>query len=241
VSFALAVAAVGLVAGGIASLSGFGIGSLLTPLLAARLGTKVAVAAVAIPHVAGTALRLWTLRRHIDRRIALSFGVTSAAGGLVGALAHAVVPSKGLALVLGVLLLFAGVTGLTGVSERMRFGRRMAWVGGAVSGLLGGLVGNQGGIRSAAMLGFHVPRHAFIATATTIALAVDAVRMPVYLATQVREIADAWHLVVIATAAVMVGTVVGARILSRVDEATFRYVVSSLITALGVVMVVVGR
>jgi hypothetical protein len=44
-------------------------------------------------------------------------------------------------------------------------------------------VGNQGSIRTAALLGLDVRRDAFVATATAIALAVDAVRMPVYIVT----------------------------------------------------------
>jgi hypothetical protein len=35
---------------GVAVISGFGIGSLLTPLLAARYGTKLTVALVSVPH-----------------------------------------------------------------------------------------------------------------------------------------------------------------------------------------------
>src|SRR5207244_5597362 len=46
--FALLLAVVGFVAGAIASVSGFGIGSLLTPVLAVRVGTKLAVAAVSV-------------------------------------------------------------------------------------------------------------------------------------------------------------------------------------------------
>ncbi|HET9682744.1 MAG TPA: hypothetical protein VFP15_01500 [Gemmatimonadaceae bacterium] len=46
--FAGLVALVGLVAAGIASVTDFGIGSLLTPVLAIQTGTKVAVAAIAI-------------------------------------------------------------------------------------------------------------------------------------------------------------------------------------------------
>src|SRR5574337_446417 len=48
-------------AGGIASVAGFGIGSLLTPLFALRVGTRLAVAAVSVPHVLATALRFWRL------------------------------------------------------------------------------------------------------------------------------------------------------------------------------------
>ncbi len=44
------------IGGGVASVVGFGIGSILTPTLAAKLETKLAVAAVSIPHLAGTVL-----------------------------------------------------------------------------------------------------------------------------------------------------------------------------------------
>ena len=84
--FDLALIALGIVAGAVASVSGFGIGSILTPLLASQIGTKAAVAAVSIPHLFGTAVRFFTLRRHIDRHVLLNFGLMSAAGGLTGAL-----------------------------------------------------------------------------------------------------------------------------------------------------------
>ena len=114
----------GVAGGAIASISGFGIGSLLTPLLSIRLGTRLAVAAVAGPHLLGTAIRLWWLRKHVDRRVLVSFGLLSAVGGLCGALAHSAVDSPLLRLIFGGMLVFAGVMGLTGLAERMRFGRR---------------------------------------------------------------------------------------------------------------------
>src|SRR5687767_11520618 len=73
------------VAGGLAAVTGFGIGSLLTPLLALQVDTRLAVAAVSIPHVLGTALRFWLLKGGADRRVLWTFGLTSAAGGLAGA------------------------------------------------------------------------------------------------------------------------------------------------------------
>jgi hypothetical protein len=166
----LLVAVTAVIAGAIASVTGFGIGSLLTPLLALHTGTRLAVAAISVPHLAGTALRFWMLRQYVDRRVLWSFGLMSTAGGLAGAFLHTVVGGPGLTAVLGGLLVFAGITGLTGLADRMRFSDWMAWVAGAISGVLGGLVGNQGGIRSAAMLGFNVPKEAFVATATAVAL-----------------------------------------------------------------------
>jgi uncharacterized membrane protein YfcA len=188
VTFAALVFAVGALAGGIAAVSGFGIGSLLTPLLGLRLGVQLAVAAVSLPHLAGTLLRFLKLRERVDHGVLLSFGVASAAGGLAGALGHVYLKSGTLGLVFGALLIFAGVTGVTGLAQKLRFGRKGAWIAGIASGAFGGLVGNQGGIRSAALLGFDMSKEAFVATATAIGLVVDGARLPVYLATQGKKL-----------------------------------------------------
>src|SRR5262249_49135786 len=104
--FGIAAGVAAILAGGIASGAGFGIGSILTPLLALRVGAKLAVAAVSIPHVMGTGLRFWLLRGRVDRRIFVTFGMASAAGGLAGALLHAYLSNRALAVVFGALLVF---------------------------------------------------------------------------------------------------------------------------------------
>jgi uncharacterized protein len=234
----LGVLLVSIVAGGVAGISGFGIGSLLTPLLAVRYGTKLAVAMVSVPHLVGTAARFISLRKQLDRRIFVHFGLMSAAGGLAGALLNAHSGSPGLGIVFGCLLIFAGISGLTGFVDRMHFGRRTAWLAGALSGFFGGLVGNQGGIRSAALLGFDIRKEALVATATAIALAVDAARMPVYLAVEGRGILKAWPLLAIAIAGVLLGTLWGVGLLRKIEERTFRRVLFALILLLGVYMLV---
>jgi len=225
---------IAIIAGGIASVSGFGIGSILTPLLAVQTGTKIAVAAVSIPHIAGTALRLWITRQHVDRHVLWTFGVTSVLGALAGALIHAGSSSHLLTYALAALLIFAGGMGMTGLSKRLRFGRRGAWIAGAVSGVLGGMVGNQGGIRSAAMLGFDVRKEAFVATATAIALLVDFARMPVYAIADRGPVLQIWPLLALGTIGVLIGTVVGARVLHKIPESIFRRIVSAVILALGI-------
>ena len=55
----------------------------------------------------------------------------------------------------------------------MRLGKTAAVVAGIGSGFFGGLVGNQGGIRTGALLSFDVEKEKFIATATAIAIVVD--------------------------------------------------------------------
>jgi len=238
--FNVLVVAAAMVAGAIASVTGFGIGSLLTPTLGIHVGTKIAVAAVSIPHVIATALRFWLLRERVDRHVLLTFGLTSAAGGLVGALLHEWVSSPRLTVVFGALLLFVAISELTGLARRMRFRGPVAWIAGAASGLLGGLVGNQGGIRSAALLGAELPRQTFVATATAVGLIVDAARMPIYLATTGAEVLAIWPTVAVATVGVIAGTVLGHRLLARIPERRFRPIVAIVLGLLGATMIIRG-
>jgi uncharacterized membrane protein YfcA len=231
--FLLLVLVVALLAGAIATVTGFGIGSLLTPILGVQLDMKTAVAVVSIPHMVGTAVRMWILRRHLDSRLLWSFGLTSAAGGITGALLHSLLKGPLLSAVLGSLLILVGLMELSGLARRIQFRGWAAWVAGAVSGLLGGLVGNQGGIRTGAMLGFHVPKEAFVATGTAVGLMVDFARVPVYLVTHGKEIVEAWPFVGAAVVGVIAGTLLGHRVLKRIPETTFRKVVSVVLLLLG--------
>jgi len=222
--------------GAIAALAGFGISSILTPLLALSVGTKQAVIAVSIPHLVATAIRFWNLRNKLDRHLLKNFGIASTGGGLLGALLGARFSSPVLDYILGGLLVFAGFMGITGLSKKMRFGKKIAWLAGALSGLLGGLVGNQGGVRSAAMLGFNLDAKTFVATATAIALIVDGARMPVYFFTSPETVQRLGAWIAIMAVGVTIGTLLGGKVLARIPETWFRRFVSLLILALGIVM-----
>lgn len=198
------------------------------------------MAAVSIPHFIATAYRFWLLREHVDKRTLLSFGVTSAAGGLAGALLGAYAGNPILTVVFGALLLFVGLSELTGLARRMRFSGPLGWIAGGVSGLLGGLVGNQGGIRSAALLGFELDKKTFVATATAIGLVVDFARMPVYLVAEARQILALWVPIAIAVLATLAGTMLGKRYLVRLSQAVFRRTVALLLLVLGAYMLLKG-
>ncbi len=220
----------------IAAVAGFGIGSILTPLLNLELDLKLAVAVVSIPHFVATAQRFWKLRRQCNRSVLLSFGLTSAGGGLVGALLYSRLNGPVLTAVFGTLLIFAGFTGVTGMMQRFRFGSKFAWVAGFLSGGFGGLVGNQGGIRAAALLTFGLSPAAFVATSTAIGLMVDVARMPIYLATEWEGMVSHWRLVTLSLVGVIIGTHFGVRVLSRIPVATFKKLVSLLVLTLGLAM-----
>jgi uncharacterized protein len=229
-----AILAVAVLSGATASLVGFGIGSLLTPLLAASIGTDVAVAAVALPHAVATALRCWRLRASIDWLILKRFGLLSGAGGLAGALAYSRLDAGQLSRVLGGLLLLTAFAQLSGIAARWRPQGPAVGLLGLGSGFFGGIAGNQGGLRAAALTAFDLSPLAFVATSTATGLLVDAARTPVYLFLTGAKLLTLWQPIVVATVGVVLGTIAGERILLGMPRQTFVTVVASAIGLLGV-------
>jgi len=159
---------------------------------------------------------------------------------LAGAILHSAFGSSVLTLIFGALLLFAGFTGFTGLAQKMRLHGVIAWIAGALSGGFGGLVGNQGGIRSAALMTFDLPKEALVATATAIGIIVDLARMPIYIASESHELLPVWGWIAWATAGVAAGTLIGMRFLKQIPEPLFRRFLGGFIFLLGAYMIFQG-
>jgi uncharacterized protein len=230
-------------AGAIAAVSGFGIGSLLTPLLvlALPMPTASAVAVLALPHAIATAVRWLRLRRDVHAPTFRQFGVASAVGGLAGGALQSQLASPVLTVVLAVLLTTAGTMEL--LRRRVPLPQTAGWrlAGGVLSGAFGGLVGNQGGIRAAALLGFELRPRQLVATATASALLVDAARVPIYFLSAGAVIADSWRLILVSALGVTAGTFLGVPVLGRIPESTYRRLVGALLIALAVLLVAGSR
>jgi uncharacterized membrane protein YfcA len=235
-TFDILIVVVGIAAGGVSSIAGFGVGSLLTPLLTTSAGAKLAVALVSVPHAIATLLRLWRLRGDVSWPVLKGFGIASAVGGLAGAYVFTQARPDVLARILGALLIFVGCAELAGIAKRFRVGDRWAWLAGAASGMFGGMVGNQGGIRSAGLLSFGLSPRAFVATAAAIALIVDAVRVPVYVISEGAAMMASWQVMAMATVGVVIGTFAGSGILMRLPPDAFRRVVGAVLLVLGLWM-----
>jgi len=120
------------------------------------------------------------------------------------------------------MLILAGFLGVLQVSERIRVGKNSASIVGLASGFFGGLAGEQGGIRSVALLNFDIEKETFIATATATGLIVDAVRMPIYFLTQPSLVVQFLSILILSTLTVIAGTSAGNIVLKRMPEKSFK-------------------
>jgi uncharacterized protein len=234
IPFLVAVFAVGFLSGGTAAVVGFGIGSLLTPLLTLRMTPDLAVAAVALPHLLATAVRFTQHASAVHQPTFLRFGLWSAAGGLTGALLQGALSGPALLAILGALLVATGTASMTASFGGWRPPPKAALGLGLMSGLFGGLAGNQGGLRAAGLLAFDLPPRVFLATSTAVALLVDLARTPVYL---IRAGPQLWALALptaVAGLGCLFGTLWGERLLAGISAATYRRLVGAGVAAVGV-------
>jgi uncharacterized protein len=232
------VALVGIVSGATAAVVGFGIGSLLTPLLLTAVEPHVAVAVIAIPHALATALRFVRHRAAVDYGVLRRFGIPSAIGGLTGALVQRTFTSDGLLIVLGVLLVGTGLANIVRAFRAWKPPAAVAFMLGGLSGFFGGIAGNQGGLRAASLTAFGLAPRAFLATSTAVALAIDVARTPVYLVTAGDALRPHLLTIAIASAGCLVGTILGERVFLGLSPERYRTIVGVGVAIVGIWLVV---
>ena len=227
----------GFLAATAATMMGFGIGTSLTPIFALVYRTQIAVMLVAIVHFLSNAFRLALFRRHVDFGLVRRFGILSIVGALIGSLSQGLIDSDWLKVALGVLLILLGGIELLPGGSGWHFPRRLDQLGGLISGLLGGFLGNQGAVRGAYLANYDILKESFIATAALSAVFIDSTRIPVYLYSQWPEVVGNWPVLLATAASAYLGTLLGQRLVGRVSQAAFKRWVNGMIFAFGVVMV----
>lgn len=234
----LIVLGVTLFAAIITLLTGFGLGTVLTPLFAIFYDVKLAVLMVAIVHLLNNLFKLYLFRAHIDFSIIRRFGFLSILGAFIGALLQFYIYSDSLKVLLGVVLLILGGAELLPSDRKIKIPQKVDFIGGFSSGLLGGLIGNQGAIRSAYLLNYQITKEAFIATATLIASVIDLTRIPVYLTTHHDQLRTEWTNIIPVVIVAYCGTLIGKKLLKRIDLSTFKKIVAGFVVLLGLGLVV---
>ena len=81
----LIVCTVALLASGLTFFSGFGLGTILMPVLALFFPVTIAIAATAIVHFANNLFKLALVGRSANRDVLIRFGVPAVVAALIGA------------------------------------------------------------------------------------------------------------------------------------------------------------
>jgi uncharacterized membrane protein YfcA len=230
--------------------SGFGLATILMPMVAIFFPLPIAIGLTAIVHLVHSLLRTGLLWKAIDWKIVLRFGIPALIAVIPGALAlqklSQLSPLKTytfyfihgeisiLHICIGLLLIMFAT--LEMFPHRIKIKNLI--LGGALSGFFGGLSGNQGAIRSAFLIKTNMSKEAFIGTNAVIATVVDMVRLAIY----------SWsfgHLLVhidkallgTAIGGALAGIFLGMALLKKITIALIQKIIIGLLYLLGLLLV----
>lgn len=232
--------------------SGFGLGTLLSPVFMLFFPVDVSIALTGVVHFLNNLFKLILTGRMADKGTLIRFGIPSIAAAFLGAWllmklsdlqpiyhvelfgkTNEVNPMKFTA---AILLLFFSAMELIPSFERLRFGKDKLIIGGALSGFFGGLTGNQGALRSAFLINAGLSKEAYLGTAVVVSSLVDFTRLGVY-STRFQEtgLDSHWQLLAAATLSAFAGAFIGNRLFKKVTFGFIRYFV-----AIFLLMVAIG-
>ncbi len=250
----LIVCLAALLASGLTLFSGFGLGTLLTPVFALFFPVTTAVAMTALVHLANNLFKIGLVGRDADWRVVARFGLPAALAAIAGASllavfanlpvlasyelagrTHEITPVKA---AIGLLIAAFALLELWPRFAKMSFPPRWLPVGGLLSGFFGGLSGNQGALRSAFLIKAGLSKQAYVGTGAACTVLVDVVRLTVYGAA---FHASGWQvlqgehrgLVLAATLAAFLGAYAGKRLLKKVTLRFVELTVAGMMVLIG--------
>lgn len=231
------VLAIGLIAGTLGGVVGFGTGIMLLPALVIAFGQLEAVPIMAITALMANLSRITAWWRDVDWKVSLAYGVTAVPAAAFGATTLVHMNSRAVEIALGLFFLIMIPTRRWLQSAGFK---RQLWqmpILGAVIGYLSGIVVSTGPINTPFFLAYGLVKGAYLATEATGAVLISLTKAIVFN----RFGALPWAIVfkgLIIGSSVTVGSYLAKRFVLRIDPARFRLLMDGLTLVAGVTMIV---
>lgn len=232
--------------------SGFGLGTLLMPVMALFFPLELAIALTAMVHLANNLFKLSLLGKQANWQVVAKFGVPALIFAFVGAfcltqlsqtfdrqLSYQLLDYQGntswLKLILGsVILLFVWLE-LSSVLKKYSLPTKYLPIGGMISGFFGGLSGHQGAMRSMFLLKANLSKQAYVATGVVIAVLVDVARLTFYSQSFSLEIIKQQQsLLVVSCLSAFLGAYFGKKWLTKITLNWLHNLVSILLAVIAI-------
>jgi uncharacterized membrane protein YfcA len=214
--------------------SGFGLGTILTPVMMIFLPVELAIALTGVVHFFNNIFKLFLVGKYAVKDVLLRFGIPAVIAAFIGAWVLIHIPdahpfySYQLAgrhfeiypvkFTISIILIFFAVFDLIPFLAKLQFDKKHLSIGGFLSGFFGGLSGNQGALRSAFLIKAGLSKEAFIGTAVVVSAFVDFTRLSVYSTRFLKSgLAEHWHYVLFATLAAITGAYLGNILLKKLS------------------------
>lgn len=228
------IAILTLIASIIGTITGFGISTIMIPILVIFLPPVEVIFLVAIIHWFGDAWKILLFRGGLHIRLLVLFGVVGLIMSYVGASLSLAIDQSILLRVLGVFFVLYSLFVIFQSKFRILATNMTAVFGGALSGLFAGMFGMGGAIRGVFLSVFNLPKAVYIATAGAIGIVIDSTRIFTYF-TQGTVLPEwLWQGLFIFIPVSFFGAWISRRIVNRIPQNKFRILVSVFLILIGI-------
>tara|TARA_B110000438_G_scaffold38347_1_gene38111 strand:+ start:2696 stop:3430 length:735 start_codon:yes stop_codon:yes gene_type:complete len=222
IELVLLATAASLIAAALTVPAGFGLSTMLTPVVLMLMGPHEAIAVVAIVHGAHNGGKSWALWSNIDFDAFKRYGIWLILGSVIGAFLQNQVPQKPLLGMIGLFLVILPLLSLNKSWKEYRLSEANEQIGGFGSGFMGGLSGHQGALRAIFLTNKLPDKMAYAATASIFALCVDLSRIPIYLFFRSEGITANLELTLTLVIAALIGVSMGKKWLKSMKSESIR-------------------
>ncbi len=212
----------------IGTISGFGSSILFVPIASLFFDFKSVLGITAVFHVFSNLSKIFLFKNGVNKNIVIKLGIPAIIFVILGAWLSTFLDTKKLELLMNVVLLLMAIYLIFNFTKSLKQSNSNLYLGGAVSGLMAGLVGTGGAIRGMVLAAFNLPKDIFIATSALIDLGVDTSRAIVYINGGYFK-KEFIYLIPFLFIISILGSYIGKQILSYTSEKTFRYFVLIII------------
>ena len=195
--------------------AGFGLATMITPVMLLWLDPHLAIATVAVVHAAHNGWKLVLLKSDLDFSAVKRYGWAMVLGALIGASLSTSIDPQPLLIVVGFALILLPILSVSERWTNYRLPEAEDRWGGFGSGFMGGLTGHQGALRAMFLQRRLPDKSAYAATAALLALVVDLSRLPVYLFSDGKALAEYLPLVAGSVLSAILGVHLGKRWLKK--------------------------
>ena len=209
-------------AGIMATLAGFGSSTVLIPVAFFFMDVKTAIFLVACFHLFSNLFKVKLFLKAIDLKIVLVFGLPSIIFAFIGALLIARLPVDVIKTSAAIFLIVFSSYSFFKPTFKLKKTIPIAIIGGSLSGLLAGLIGMGGAIRSIFLIAFSLPKEVYVGSSALIALVIDLTRVPTYWFTGMVASQSYYILIPFLIISAFLGTKLGKLLLNKVNQTTFR-------------------
>ncbi|MEO8739584.1 MAG: sulfite exporter TauE/SafE family protein [Casimicrobiaceae bacterium] len=228
----LFILAVGMVAGTIGGIVGFGSSILLMPVLVIVYGPLQAVPIMAIAAILANASRIAVWWREVDWRAAAAYAITGVPAAVGGARTLLILPPQWVETGLGVFFLAMIPLRRWLASHKLKLQLWHLAVIGAGVGYLTGIVATTGPLTAPIFLAHGLVKGAFIATEAAASLAVYVGKAVAFRSFGALP-ADAVARGLLVGASLMAGAIVAKRFVLKLDASQFRLLMDALMLLSG--------